>query len=210
VSTFVGTRKEMIEKYGPFVKEVTRGTGIFPGTVFSQMVTESSGKINGKNLVGGSLLTRKSNNFFGIKGFKGSWSGPVYRIDTGEQHADGSPYTHKNAAFRAYPGVEESIKDYLKLITNKRYSSFGVNTAPNVHEQFVRLKKAGYMTSTGYVNLATAVYEGLKKDIDAIPEVTPGQKKNGIVALVLLGGLYYFLDNQYNITSKVLKKIKTL
>ncbi len=202
---FVGTRKEMIIKYGPFVKQITKGTGIFPGTVFSQMVTESSAFVNGINLVGASKLTRNSNNFFGIKAFPGSWSGPIYRIDTGEEDSSGNEYTEKKAAFRKYPTVEDSIKDYLKLITNSRYTSFGVNTAPNVREQFVRLKKAGYMTSTGYVNLATAVYEGLKKDIDAIPDPQPEKKTRKVIfALALIGGLA-FLATQPKVKTQIKK-----
>jgi flagellum-specific peptidoglycan hydrolase FlgJ len=190
---FIGTRKEMIIKYGPFVKQVTKGTGIFPGTVFSQMVTESQGKINGKNLVGGSLLTQRSNNFFGIKAYS-SWKGPVYRIDTGEQHKDGTKYTHKNAAFRKYGSVEESIQDYIKLITNDHYKAAGVTVAPSVRAQFEALKRGGYMTATHYVDLATAVYNGLKPDIDAIPDPQPEKKTRKVFfILALIGGLTYIV-----------------
>jgi flagellum-specific peptidoglycan hydrolase FlgJ len=201
---FIGTRHELVLKYGPFVKQITKGTGIFPGTVFSQMVTESSAFVNGKNLVGASLLTRKSNNFFGIKAGP-SWKGEIYRIDTGEQHKDGTPYTEKMAKFRKYATVEDSIKDYIKLITNSHYKSVGVTTAPNVRAQFEALKRGGYMTATHYVDLATAVYNGMKKDIDAIPDVNPGQKKNIIVAGLSLLGLLLVLS-----TPEVNKQMKRL
>lgn len=200
---FVGTRKEMIIKFGPFVKQVTKGTGIFPGTVFAQMVTESSAFVNGKNLVGASKLTRNSNNFFGIKAYS-SWSGPKYLISTREERPDGSSY-YINSYFRKYASPEDSIKDYIKLITNSHYKNAGVTTAPNVRAQFEALKRGGYFTANAYVDLATNVYNGMKSDIDAIPNISPGKVKNVIFILAFVGGLAFLLTQP-----KVKTKIKNL
>jgi flagellum-specific peptidoglycan hydrolase FlgJ len=193
---FVGTRKELVKNYGSFVKQATKGTGIFPGTVFAQMVTESSAFVNGKNLVGASKLTRNSNNFFGIKAYS-SWPGEKYLIQTREERPDGTSYYIKSY-FRKYRSVEDSIKDYLKLITNARYTNAGVTTAPTVRKQFEALKRGGYFTANAYVDLATNVYNGMKADIDAIPEKTILQPKKLIIALSLIGGLA-FLATQPNI-----------
>lgn len=200
---FVGTRKELVLKYGPFVKEVTKGTGIFPGTVFSQMVTESSGFVNGKNLVGASKLTRNSNNFFGIKAYS-SWKGDKYLISTREERPDGSSY-YINSYFRKYNTVEDSIKDYLKLITNERYTNAGVTAANSVRSQFEALKRGGYFTANAYVDLATNVYNGMKADIDAIPDPQPEKKTRKVIfALALIGGLA-FLATQPKIKTQIKK-----
>ncbi len=200
---FVGTRKELVTKYGPFVKQITKGTGIFPGTVFSQMVTESSAFVDGKNLVGASKLTRNSNNFFGIKAYS-SWKGQKYLISTREERPDGSSY-YINSYFRKYPSVEDSIKDYLKLITNERYTNAGVTVAPNVRKQFEALKRGGYFTANAYVDLATNVYNGMKADIDAIPDAQPEKKTRKVIfALALIGGLA-FLATQPKVKTQIKK-----
>ena len=79
--SWYGTRTEFIDQFGPYIKKVVRGSGILPGTLITQAILESSGKVNGKWLVGGSGLSRKANNFFGIKAGS-SWKGAVYEVKT--------------------------------------------------------------------------------------------------------------------------------
>ena len=61
-----GTRSQFIEKFGPYIHKVTKGTGILPGTLIAQAFIESS---SGKtpSIVGSSGLTQATNNYFGIK-----------------------------------------------------------------------------------------------------------------------------------------------
>jgi uncharacterized FlgJ-related protein len=207
---FIGTRKQMIDKYGVFVKNITKGTGIFPATVFIQMITESSRfmTVNGKrvNMVGGSKLSREANNFFGIKGYKPAWKGEVYRINTTEQDKYGNEYTEYSSPFRKYATVEDSIRDYIKLITNSRYKSYGVTTAGSVKQQFEALKRAGYFTAQGYVNLAVQLNNELKDQIAAIPDTKLTDKRNLLPALALLLGLLY-IGNEYELHKKIMKWI---
>ena len=44
MSSFIGSRKELIAKYGAFIVQQTKGTGILPGTLITQLIAESSGK----------------------------------------------------------------------------------------------------------------------------------------------------------------------
>jgi flagellum-specific peptidoglycan hydrolase FlgJ len=159
------TRPEFIEVYGGYIADAVKGTGILAGTLISQAIIESQGKVDGEYKVGGSKLAQNSNNYFGIKCH--NWSGKGYNISTGEQRPDGSTYVDPNVCFRRYDSVEDSISDYVKFLKdNPRYESAGVFQAKTVREQADALKRAGYATSSSYPSMVTSVYEGVKDYVD--------------------------------------------
>ena len=160
------TREEFVEKYGGFIANEVKGTGILSGTLISQAILESQGKdASGNYRVGGSTLARNSNNYFGIKCH--NWTGKHYNISTGEVSPSGVSYTDVNACFRAYDSVEDSISDYVKFLTeNSRYRNAGVFNAPTVKEQAEALRRAGYATDSSYPDKVSGIYEGLKSYID--------------------------------------------
>jgi hypothetical protein len=175
-----GTRKEFIEKYGNYIHKVTKGTGIIPGTLIAQLFLESSG--NG--LVGGSTLSQKANNYFGIK--CSSWTGPKYYAKTREVINGKSTYV--DACFRKYESLEESIKDYINFLqNNQRYTNSGVFKATNVKDQALALKKGGYATADSYAQLVYDVYKPYATLIDQQKTLNAGFS-NGkqFVGLVLL------------------------
>jgi flagellar protein FlgJ len=193
------TRDEFVKKYGSFIHKSVKGTGILAGTLIAQAILESSGKdLNGDWKVGGSKLSRESNNFFGIKSSK-KWGGKTYNIDTGEVIKGKKVIV--NADFRAYNSVKDSIEDYVKLISeNPRFSN--VLKAKTVSEQAKELKKAGYATATGYADTVTQVYNSVK---DLVDESYLKYKKRNtiknvsislIVLATLIGGFYYFKKNK--------------
>lgn len=190
MSKFIGTRKQLIDKYGAFIVSQTKGTGILPGTLITQLIVESQGKVNGTYLVGGSTLSRNAQNYFGIK--CGSWKGAKYTIRTREEDKNGNSY-YIDACFRKYGSIEESIKDYIKFLqSNQRYKTAGVFSSKTVPEQFEALKRAGYATGSGYVQLLNNVYAPLKQDIDAI-RGTGGKELKVIIPIVaLFAGISYF------------------
>lgn len=155
------TRIEFAEKYLPEVIKFTSGTGLFPAFVLSQMILESSGKVDGKYIAGQSKLSREANNFFGIKASK-SWTGDVYKIRTREEDKNGKEFfTEDN--FRKYESPSASIKDYVVfLLSNQRYSKAGIFTADTVKEQAKAIQKAGYATDTKYAALIDSVYRQIK------------------------------------------------
>lgn len=159
------TRAEFVDKYGSFIHKVIKGTGIFAGTLIAQAVLESSGKDQyGNWKVGGSKLSRESNNFFGIKASP-SWKGKTYNINTGEfEHGKDVVV---NADFRAYDSVKDSIRDYVKFLKeNSNYEKAGVFTAKDVKEQAVRLKKARYATAPNYADTVNQIYNSIKPNVD--------------------------------------------
>lgn len=170
MSSFIGSRKDFINKYGAYINQVCEGTGLLPGTMAAQAIIESSGKYNGVWYVGGSGLSRKANNFFGIKCGTG-WKGKTFNAETGEYTSSGDYYT-TNACFRAYDSVEDSIKDHLKFLqVNKRYTNAGVFKAKTVKEQAEALKRAGYATAPNYAATIVSVYN------DIAPYLKDAKKK---------------------------------
>jgi flagellum-specific peptidoglycan hydrolase FlgJ len=161
MSTFIGTREEFTKMYSGYISAICQDTGLFPGTVLAQAIIESSGKYNGEWRVGGSGLSRKANNYFGIKCGTG-WKGRTYNAETGEYTPGGTKYTTVSC-FRAYNSVEDSIKDHLKFLkTNSRYKKNGVFNSKNVSEQAAALKRAGYATAPNYAATIVSVYNSIK------------------------------------------------
>lgn len=161
------TRQQFVERYGGFIAHAVKGTGILQGTVIAQAILESQQMASdGRYYVGLSKLSREANNYFGIK-CSSDWKGGRYNIDTGEETKSGEKYIEKNACFRSYPTVEDSIKDYIKFIQeNPRYRQHGYFDAKTVKEQTEALQRAGYATSTTYAKTLQGIYNGIKSYAD--------------------------------------------
>ena len=192
------TRKEFVTKYGNDIRKAVRGSGILAGTLVAQAIIESQGKAtDGSYRVGQSSLSRKANNYFGIK-CHSAWKGDTFNIDTGEQNPDGSTWVHQNACFRKYDSVADSIKDYVKFLKdNKRYERAGVFKAKSVKEQAEALKRGGYATANNYADTINKVYLGVKDEV--LKYASPKKKAGKIIlfsfaGLTLIGiglGIYY-------------------
>lgn len=127
------SKKEFYAKYYPMVKDSVKGTPLHPETVIAQMAIESGW--------GGSGLTSKYNNFFGVKG-KGT-----PKLLTEEER--GGKRESEKASFRAYDSPEDSVKDYVKLLTtDSRYKD--VLKAKTPEEQALAIGKTPYSTSSTY------------------------------------------------------------
>jgi flagellar protein FlgJ len=192
------TRAEFVKKYGSFIHKAVEGSGILAGTLVAQAILESSGKDSQGNFkVAGSKLSREANNLFGIKKSK-SWTGKVYNINTGEVLNGKNVVV--NADFRAYDSYEDSIKDYVKFLSeNPRYAK--VLKATTVKDQAIELKKAGYATSVEYADTVNQVYNSVKTLMDEsylnyLKENKLKKVKNISISLailvVLISGFYYF------------------
>lgn len=190
MSKFIGTRKQLIEQYGPFIVQQTKGTGILPGTLITQLIVESQGKKGSQYLVGASSLSKNAQNYFGIK-CGSTYKGPKYSIKTREEDKNGNSY-YITACFRKYSSIEESIKDYIKFLqSNERYKNAGLFQQKTVEGQFAALKKAGYATGSGYIQLLTNVYRPLKSQIDNIPTTSEANLGPIVPVVMVLAGIYY-------------------
>lgn len=88
----------------------------------------------------------KANALFGIKAGSG-WKGKVYSSYTNEVY-DGIECT-EYASFRAYDSIEDSIKDYYKLIKNNYKKALNCDSQ---RETIEAIKKGGYATDPDYVS----------------------------------------------------------
>lgn len=157
------TRQEFVDKYGAFIFKQVKGTGILPETLIGQAILESQGKDSSGNwVVGGSKLSRNSNNYFGIKAGS-SWNGKTYNINTGE-YLKGR-HVIVNANFRAYRSVKESIKDYIDFLKdNPRYAK--ALKQKDYYNQAKVLQLSGYATAPNYAEMIKGIVEPLKIEIE--------------------------------------------
>ena len=157
---------------------------------------------------GNSLLMIKANALFGIKAGK-AWKGRVYSSKTKEVYS-GIEQT-VSAVFRAYDSVEDSVRDYFKLLQTKRYKACLSETS--VPDMLHAIASAGYATDPAYVHKCISIYNTLIKtdkasseesqDDDVINrlahEAIQGKYGNGEERKKRLGDLYAVVQHRVNI-----------
>lgn len=135
-------RKEflaMLASHSNLAKEYN----IFPEVMMGQAILESAW--------GESTLAKYSKNLFGVKvpnSEKGKGKGHVYQTN---EEINGKNIRIKDE-FRKFDTYEQSIRQYLSLLSGRYYSSFGVTKAKDYKEQLRLIKKAGYATASNYVD----------------------------------------------------------
>lgn len=137
-------KKEFIDRVSVVALEGHKQYGILPSLTIAQSILESAW---GKKHIG--------NNIFGIK--KGStWKGKT-RIVTTTEYIKGQKKTIKDE-FRVYDSIEDSIRDYLKLIGSlKRYEI--VRNSNNYKDACNNVLKAGYATDPNYARKLILIIE---------------------------------------------------
>jgi len=137
-------REQYIKKYRVLAISEMQRSGIPASITLAQACLESNN--------GMSLLSRKSNNHFGIK-CKSTWRGKkVYHDDD---------YRHE--CFRKYSSVKDSYRDHSDfLMKNSRYASL-FNLDINDYKGWAYgLKRAGYATNPSYANSLIRIIEEYK------------------------------------------------
>lgn len=138
---------EMLASHSNLAKEYN----IFPEVMMGQAILESGW--------GQSGLAKYNKNLFGVKvpySERGKGKGVVYKT---YEEIDGKTIRISDE-FRKFDTYEQSIRQYLNLLTGNYYSSFGVNKAKDYKEQIQRIKNAGYATDSRYVNKVLNVISG--------------------------------------------------
>jgi hypothetical protein len=130
--------KRFIAMYAAAAIEAMKRTGVPASVSLAQALVESG--------VGKSGLTRKANNFFGIKG-----SGPAGSVvmRTREETKSGQSY-YVNAPFRAYNNATESFLDHARFLQGPRYRG-ALADAGDPKKYAQDIKRAGYATDVSYV-----------------------------------------------------------
>lgn len=164
---------------------------------------------------GSSGLMVKAHALFGIKATK-SWKGKVYSSKTREVY--NSIEQTVSAVFRAYDTVADSIRDYFKLISGKRYAK--ALTAKTIMEAITIIANAGYATDPNYSLKVIEIYNQhilgsipvqeeapklnqvnpISSDIDQLArDCINGKYGNGETRKKLLGSNYAAVQHRVNI-----------
>lgn len=154
------SRKEYIELYKIVAIQEMHRSGIPASITMAQGCLESNN--------GNSVLSKKSNNHFGIK-CKTDWSGMrVYHNDD-----------EANECFRRYTTVEESYEDHTEfLMANPRYASLFKYKHTDYKGWAKGLKAAGYATDPTYAERLIKIIE--EEKLYLLDDVKPSE----IAALV--------------------------
>lgn len=138
------TRHEYIERYKSIAIDHQQRFGIPASITMAQGILESDS--------GNSILSRGSNNHFGIK-CKSNWKGRTYT------YTDDAP----DECFRAYDRVEQSYEDHANFLDGSiRYDSL-FRFSPTDYRSWARgLKNAGYATARDYTARLVKIIEDEK------------------------------------------------
>ena len=121
---------------------------------------------------GRSGLSRRDNNFFGIKAGS-SWKGERASWGTGEQDASGRGY-RTQSDFRKYASPEDSFADYARLVQRKWPEAWN---AGNISDAAAGLRfgqQGGYATDQAYGSKLERISRGLKPvDLDNPTGIRP-------------------------------------
>lgn len=138
-------REEYLESTKEVATKTAKRNGLFPSVMLAQSVLESNW--------GRSELSKKYNNYFGIKEIK-KGEGVVYET---EEYVDGESGRYLES-FKKYSSKQESFEHYAKLLTKAdRYKE--VKKATNYTEAAHAIMKAGYATDPKYANKIISVIE---------------------------------------------------
>lgn len=150
---------------------------------------------------GSSGLMVKAHALFGIKATK-AWKGKVYSSKTREVY--NSIEQTVSAVFRAYDTVADSIRDYYKLISGKRYAK--ALTAKRVEDAINIIASSGYATDPNYCDKVIKIYQNYIKQVEpSAPDIDQmardciaGKYGNGEQRKKLLGAKYDAVQHQVN------------
>ncbi|QZY55102.1 glycoside hydrolase family 73 protein [Crassaminicella profunda] len=144
-------KQEFINKLRPTAKEGYEKYSILPSLCIAQACLESSF---------GTKHMGSANNYFGFKSGK-YWKGKNITLPTKEWN--GEKMITVQAEFRAYDNLEESIRDYQRLIgTVSRYKN--VCKSKNYLKATNEVYKAGYATDPHYPKKLQQIIEEFHLD----------------------------------------------
>ncbi len=135
------TREEYVDRYKHIAIDHMERYGIPASITMAQGILESD--------CGNSLLSRSSNNHFGIK-CKKNWTGrKVYHDDD-----------EKGECFRAYPTVEASYEDHAEFLDQQpRYDKLFAYASTDYRRWAHGLKECGYATAPDYAQRLIKIIE---------------------------------------------------
>lgn len=134
-----------IVKYKSIALEQEKEYGIPASITLAQGILESG--------AGMSMLTRNTNNHFGIKAY-GNWTGKIYYAWDDER---------EKSPFRMYGSAEDSFRDHaLFLKNNSRYSTLFTKSIYDYRGWANGLQKAEYATAQNYAKALIGYIDAYK------------------------------------------------
>lgn len=166
--------KEYVSKYYSFANLVAT-SGVPVALILSHSYLES-----GK---GESQLTKKGNNFFGVKALPGE----AYISLLTTEIIKGKPVQIIDK-FKLYNSPIDSFKDYVRLLNIPRYAT--VLQANTVPLKFQQLGKSGYFTAgTNYIKTASTIANQVQSILNNLPAPT---LLKFLPIFLISGALIYF------------------
>jgi peptidoglycan hydrolase FlgJ len=158
-----------ISRVLPPIKEAARKLGVQPQALLAQAALETGwGQRVPRNADGSSSF-----NLFGIKAGS-NWTGARTTAVTVE--FDGTVARRRQAAFRSYDCIEDSINDFAQLVsTSPRYAE-ALGKGRDAHAFVHTLASAGYATDPQYANKISQIL-GSERLQSAFPAASAALKK---------------------------------
>lgn len=138
-------QKEFINSIGYIIQEEAKARGYH---VCSPIIAQACLESN----YGVSQLSSRWHNYFGMK-CGSAWKGQSINLATKEEY--NSQLVNIRDNFRVYSSMEEGVKGYFDFISTKRYAKLKDALTPKSYLE--EIKKAGYATSSSYVNSCMSV-----------------------------------------------------
>jgi len=163
-------QRKFVEGMLPHATAAARELGVDARAIVAQAALETGWGTSQPRDAGGD-----SHNHFGIKA-GASWRGASVSSDTTEYVA-GEAATER-ARFRAYGSVAENVADYVRVLSQPRYSA-ALGTGTDVRAFADALQRGGYATDPEYANKLVSVFRqvvaadvpinvnGFKSDVDS-------------------------------------------
>lgn len=137
------TPNEFVAALYPHAEEIGAELNVDPRAIVAQAALETGW---GKHLIS-DAQGNNSFNFFGIKADQ-RWSGNKVDVTTHEFRQ--GTMLKENAAFRAYPNLEDGLRDYANFLqSGKRYQQ-AINKGLDAENYGHALQQAGYATDPQY------------------------------------------------------------
>lgn len=151
LSTAYGDKREFIEQIIPEAIKTGVAYEIPPSAIIGMAIYESA--------YGTSSLAREHHNYFGMKAFKNSWSGPVAEnvstVDSG---------VRTQADFRSYPSMKDGVRGFAEFVSGSTRYTKAFKQQDGVN--FVKiLNKSGYCPDRDYTSNVSKIIERHKLEL---------------------------------------------
>jgi flagellar protein FlgJ len=139
------TASGFVDEVLPAIRTAAQSLGLNPLAMLAQAALETGwGKRMARTADGSPSL-----NLFGIKA-DDSWGGARATANTVEY--SGGVATQRQAAFRAYGSIEESVNDFANLLKNSPRYVRAVAAGPDAQAYVDSIGRSGYATDPEYAN----------------------------------------------------------